>query len=92
MIRQRRSQHVKHQLYLPWRVVRNWHGKIAIVDARNNDGTTTTGRVCNLPQGDEGRGVFIAQEICNEMNARMEERSEQRHPVVIINHPHRAAD
>jgi hypothetical protein len=57
-----------HELNLPWRVVRNWHGKIAIVDSRNNDKTTTSGRVCNIPQGANGRGLWVAQRICAIMN------------------------
>ena len=59
-----------HKLYLPWRVVQNWHGKIAIVDARNNHEDITSGRVCNLPQGKDGRGLAVAQAICNTMNAK----------------------
>lgn len=59
-----------HKLNLPWQVVRNWHGKIAIVDARYNGKDTSTGRVCNLPQGKDERGVFIAELICLTMNER----------------------
>ncbi len=55
-------------LHLPWRVVQNWCGKIAIVDATNDGESTTSGRVCNVPQGKDGRGLFIAQEICRTMN------------------------
>ena len=58
----------QHNLYLPWRVVENWHGKIAIVDNRNDNGTTTKGRVCNLPKGKNGRGLFVAEMICKTMN------------------------
>lgn len=56
------------ELYLPWKVVQNWHGKIAIVDNRNNGKDVLSGRVLNLPQGKDGRGLFIAQLICNTMN------------------------
>ena len=62
----------KSKLNLPWKVVQNWRGKIAIVDATNMDHTTTTGRICNLPQGKDGRGLMIAEEICRAMNARLE--------------------
>jgi hypothetical protein len=58
----------KHELYLPWRVVQNWHGKIAIVDNRNNGEDVVSGRVCNLPQGKNERGLFVADEICRIMN------------------------
>ena len=58
-----------HDLNLPWRVVRNWRGKITIVDQRNvGSDTTTQGRVCNLPEGENGRGLFIALRICEAMN------------------------
>lgn len=60
-----------HKLNLPWRVVQNWHGKIAIVDSTNNGEDVTSGRVCNLPQGKDGRGLFIAEEICRTMNVRL---------------------
>jgi hypothetical protein len=65
----------KHNLYLPWCVVENWHGKLAIVDSRHDGETTTKGRVCNLPRGNIGprgendRGVYIANAICAAMNA-----------------------
>ena len=58
----------KHKLYLPWRVVQNWRGKIAIVDSRNNGEDVSSGRVCNLPQGEDGRGLYIAEMICSAMN------------------------
>ncbi len=69
----RRSSIIKHDLFLPWTVVQNWHGKIAIVDSRNDDNTTTKGRVCNLPQGEEGRGLHIAKVICDAVNRVWEE-------------------
>lgn len=56
------------ELYLPWRVVQNWSNKIAIVDSRNNGRDTRSGRVCNLPQGKNGRGLEIAEAICAAMN------------------------
>jgi len=57
-------------LFTPWRVVENWRGKIAIVDANNNGEDTRTGRVCNLPQGKNGRGLEVAQAICDAINAK----------------------
>jgi hypothetical protein len=61
-----------HKLFLPWKVVHNWRGKIAIVDSRNNGQDTTSGRVCNIASGKDGRGDFIANEIVRTMNARLE--------------------
>lgn len=58
-----------HDLNLPWHVVRNWRGKIVIVDRRNvGTDSTTKGRVCNLPEGENGRGLFVALRICDIMN------------------------
>lgn len=62
---------VSHRLFLPWRTVQNHRGRIAIVDSRNNGHDATSGRVCNLPQGKDGRGLFIAQQICAAMNGRI---------------------
>ena len=64
----RRSSMIKHDLFLPWTVVQNHHGKIAIVDRCNNGKDVTSGRVCNLPQGKDGRGLHIAKMICDAMN------------------------
>lgn len=58
----------RDKLFLPWRVTQNWHGKIAIVDNRNDGVNTTSGRVCNMPQ-DHGRGLIVAHAICDIMNA-----------------------
>lgn len=46
---------IKNEHHLPWKIVVNWNGKLAIVDARNK-------RVCNLPQ-DKGRGRRVAEAI-----------------------------
>ncbi len=62
-----------HKLYLPWRVVENWSGKLAIVDSRNDGKTTSSGRVCNLPKGKDGRGKYIALMICAAMNSYVKE-------------------
>lgn len=62
-----------HKLNLPWKVVENWRGKLAIVDSTNNDKDVTSGRVCNLPRGKDDRGVFIAHEIVRTMNRRLTE-------------------
>ena len=59
---------MKHEMNIPWRVVENWRGKLAIVDNRNNGEDVTSGRVCNLPSGKDGRGRFIAEEICRLVN------------------------
>lgn len=56
-------------LKLPWEVVKNWRGKIAIVDSTNNGKDVTSGRVCNLPRGKDNRGEYIAHAICRAMNA-----------------------
>lgn len=61
----------QHKLNLPWRVVENWRGKLAIVDATNDGKSTDSGRICNLPRGKDDRGVFIANEICRTMNIRL---------------------
>lgn len=62
---------VKHKLNTPWRVVRNWHGKIAIVDCTNNGKDVVSGRVCNLPKGKDQRGLFIAEMICHLINTNL---------------------
>ncbi len=61
------------KLFLPWRVVQNWRGKVAIVDARNDKGAFR-GRVCNLPLDRRPAmdGVTLAQVICDTMNAKGE--------------------
>lgn len=61
----------QHKLYLPWKVVQNYRGKLAVVDARNDGKDVTSGRVFNLPQGKDGQGRFVAEEICRTMNARL---------------------
>lgn len=64
----------KHELFLPWRIVQNYRGKIAIVDSRNNGKDVLSGRVLNLPQGTDGRGLYIANLIVYEMNGRNQRR------------------
>ena len=61
---------MNRELFLPWKVVQNYRGRIVIVDSRNNGKDITSGRVCNLPQGDEGHGRYIAEMICETMNRR----------------------
>jgi hypothetical protein len=60
-----------NELNLPWRVVQNWRGKIALVDATNNGEDTVSGRICNLPRGKDDRGLRIAKAICDTMNAKV---------------------
>jgi hypothetical protein len=60
---------VKSELNLPWKVVTNHTGKIAIVDCTNDGVSTTSGRVLNLAQGKDSKGLRIAQHICNVVNA-----------------------
>jgi hypothetical protein len=55
-------------MHTPWKVVHNWHGKIAVVDNRNNGKDVLSGRVFNLPKGKDGRGEAIAAEICRLVN------------------------
>lgn len=59
-----------HKFNTPWKVVRNWRKRIAIVDSTNNGTDITSGRVCGIPRGKDGRGEFIAATICLIMNAR----------------------
>ncbi len=56
-------------LNIPWKVVQNYRGKIAIVDSTNNGKDITSGRVCNIPMGKDERGIDIAHAICDAMNA-----------------------
>lgn len=55
-------------LKTPWKVVENWRGKIAVVDATNNGKDVTSGRVFNLPRGKDGRGRLVADEIVRLVN------------------------
>jgi hypothetical protein len=42
---------------------------------RNEGLSTGRGRVCNLPMGKNERGLFVAQAICNAVNAMQESES-----------------
>lgn len=78
---------MKANLYLPWKVVENWRGKLAIVDNRSNGQQEgNPGRVCNLPRGRNDRGVEIAWAICHAMNAK------QDRTAIVANPPPKEED